>query len=70
VHLTQLVERMDAEVFPVNDKLLRTASEAEDRLQHLLTFIHYLGGERKRLGGNEKAPVQHRMIAVSIAARH
>jgi hypothetical protein len=42
-YLTRLCERMDAEGFPPHDKLLRTACEAQDRLQHLLTVLHYLG---------------------------
>jgi hypothetical protein len=36
-YLNRLLRRMDAEGFPASDKLYRTASEAEDRLQHLLT---------------------------------
>jgi hypothetical protein len=34
---------MESESFPSQDKLYRTASETEDRLQHLLTVLHYLG---------------------------
>ena len=42
-YLNRLLRRMEAEGFPPHDKLLRTATEAEDRLQHLLTVLHYLG---------------------------
>ena len=42
-YLNRLLARMATEGFPPHDKLLRTASEAEDRLQHLLTVLHYLG---------------------------
>ena len=42
-YLHKLIERMEAEGFPAHDKLYRTASEAEDRLHHLLTVLHYLG---------------------------
>jgi len=42
-YLNRLLRRMEAEGFPSQDKLYRTALEAEDRLQHLLTVLHYLG---------------------------
>jgi len=54
-YLHKLIERIEAESFPATDKLLRTAGEAEDRLQHLLTVLHYaLPG---LCGGDGAAPV-------------
>ncbi len=41
-YLRKLIERMEAEGFPAQDKLYRTTGEAEDRMQHLLTVLHYL----------------------------
>lgn len=54
----RLLPRMEAEGFPVQDKPYRTASEAEDRLQHLLTVLHYLGC----------AEVTGRLVALMSAA--
>ena len=42
-YLNRLLRRMEAEGFPAHDKLYRTASEAEDRLHHMLNVLHYLG---------------------------
>jgi hypothetical protein len=34
---------MEPEGFPAQDKLYTTAREAEDRMQHLMNVLHYLG---------------------------